>query len=243
MSRRPDLYLTAICSAITFVCVNHLSLAQIGDQSQPTTSPAPPAGVEKTPPRVDKNHPPIIAEQYPESKSLREHVRAEIDSDGVIRAAQIVSSSGIDWIDRACLSEELNWKFIPATVDGRPVVHWGYLPLDWSPVGQPKGKMGTQPDRSLIPQIQEDYQLKVGPNNYPLESRQLHQEGDCAVHVYVEADGTPRNTIIGKSTGFDLLDQACLWAVSQAVFVPAKQNGVAMAASTDIDIRWRLSAQ
>jgi protein TonB len=95
----------------------------------------------------------------------------------------------------------------------------------------------------LIPQIQEDYQLKVGSDDYPLESRRLHQEGDCAVRVYVEADGTPRNTVIGKSTGFDLLDQACLRAVSQAVFVPAKQNGVAMAASADINIRWRLPAQ
>jgi TonB family protein len=242
------LYWTAICSAIAFVYVDHLAFAQSADQSQPaTSSPAPSAGVVKTPPRVDRSHPPRIAGQYPESKSLREHVRcivrAEIDPDGIVRAAQIVSSSGIDWIDRACLSEELNWQFIPATVDGRPVVHWGYLPLNWSPVGQPKNEITTQPDRSLIPQIQEDYQLKVGPNNYPLESRQLHQEGDCTVHISVEADGTPRSTLIGKSTGFDLLDQACLRAVSQAVFVPAKQNGVATAASTDISIRWRLSVQ
>jgi TonB family protein len=232
---------------MAFVCVDHLALAQIGDQSQPTTSPpAPPVGVG-TPPRLDRSHPPIIAGQYPGSKSLREQVRcivrAEVDSDGIIRAAQIVSSSGIDWVDRACLSEELNWQLTPATVDGKPVARWAYLPLNWSPPGQPKSKIATQPDHSLIPQIQEDYQLKVGPNNYPLESRHLHQEGDCAVHVYVEADGTPRNTIIGKSTGFDLLDQACLRAVSQSVFVPARQNGVAIAASADISIRWRLPAQ
>jgi TonB family protein len=242
------MYWTVILSAVAFCCVDHLALAQIGDQSQPTTSPpVSPAGVVKTPPRVDRNHPLIIAGQYPESKSLREQVRcivrAEVDPDGVIRAAQIVSSSGVDWVDRACLSEVLNWQFTPATVDGRSVARWANLPLNWSPPGQPKGKITAQPDHSRVPQIQDYYQLKVGPDNYPLESRQLHQEGDCAVHVYVEADGTPRNTIIGKSTGFDLLDQACLRAVSQAVFEPAKQDGVAIAASADISIRWRLPAQ
>jgi TonB family protein len=244
---RPKMLWAAISFAITFISIDHFAFAQADQSQQSASSPTTPVGVTKTPPRMDKNNPPRIRGQYPESMLLSKEVRcvihAEFGPDGFIRATQVVSSSGIDEIDRACVTEMMNWQFIPATLDGKPVAKWAYLPLDWARVGQHTTGRARGPDPSLVPQIQKDYELKVGLIDYPPESRRLGQEGDCSVHVYVEADGTPRNTAVRKSTGFALLDQACIAAVNQAVFVPAKENGVAVAAWTDINIRWRLSAQ
>jgi TonB family protein len=93
---------------------------------------------------------------------------------------------------------------------------------------------------SITPQIRDDDELKAGLDNYPPLSRKLHQEGDCVVRVTVESNGTPSNVNVTKSTGYAPLDKACLSAVQQAHFVPARQEGKTLAASTDININWRL---
>jgi len=91
--------------------------------------------------------------------------------------------------------------------------------------------------------VRKDYQLKIGPDHYPPESRELHQEGDCTIHGFVKEDGTASNISVSRSTGFAALDQACIFAIQQAPFVPAQANGAAVGAFFDINISWRLPTQ
>jgi TonB family protein len=191
----------------------------------------------KTPPMQDPNHPLRLGQEYYpiESRKHQEEgtcvVRLLVDVDGYIRATQLLSSTGFERLNAACLSSFTDGRMIPATKEGKAVTSWYNLRVNWRLNGNGSG---------TTPQIRDDDELKAGPDNYPPLSRKLHQEGDCVVRVTVESDGTPSTVNVTKSTGYAPLDQACLSAVQQAHFVPARLEGKTFAASTDINITWRL---
>jgi TonB family protein len=218
--------------------------ASAGEESslqsaQPAPPPAPlPGG--RTPVKMDKDHPLRIGEEYYPVESRRFYeegtcvVRVEVDVDGHIRATQLLSSTGFERLNAACLAAFAEGRLIPAMVDGRPVASWVAIPVVWKLTGK---------DFSATPQIRDDYQLKVGANFYPASARERRQEGDCVIHVAVGIDGKPVEASVKKSTGFATLDEACLRAVKEAEFVPARQFGVKFASWTDINISWRLPSQ
>jgi TonB family protein len=223
------------------------SAGPITDDAQSSTSnssllASQPSG-DKKPGRIDPDHPlKVGAPYYPiESKLLGENgwclVRFQVDADGLIRAPQLTSSTGFERLDSACLTAVVNGQMIPATIDGKPVFYWPEMPIVWF-----QGKPPTRPTFNpfLVPKVRKDYQLKIGPDHYPPESREMHQEGDCTIHGFVKEDGTASNISVSKSTGFAALDQACILAIQQAPFVPAQANGAAVGAFFDINISWRL---
>ena len=189
------------------------------------------------PAMLDPKHPLRIgSEYYPlESKVRGEEgtcvLRVQVDSDGYVRATQLLTSTGYPRLNTACLSSSIDGRLIPATIGGKPVASWFLFRVDWRLTGT------TFNDR---PKIRDDYQLKVGPDYYPPLSRKLHQEGDCIVHVTVDQDGPPSTVTVTKSTGYDPLDQACIVAIKEAQFVAARLYGQALPASTDVDITWKL---
>ncbi len=190
-----------------------------------------------SPAALDPKHPLHIGEEYYPMDS-RIHgeegtclLRLQVDSEGYIRATQLLSSTGFPRLNAACLSSSIDGRLIPATAHGKPVASWFVFRLNWRLNG------ATFQDR---PRIRDDYQLKVGPDYYPQLSRQLHQEGDCIVHVTIDQDGPPSSVTMTKSAGYDPLDQACIAAIKEAQFVAARQYGQVSPASTDIGITWRL---
>jgi TonB family protein len=202
--------------------------------SAPAAIGAAPSG--RTQPRIDPSHPLRIGEEYypAESRRLQEEgrcvVRIQVDPDGHIRATQLLSSSGFPRLNEACLAAPADGRLMPATLDGKPISAWVELPIIWRLTGK---------SFAATPQIRNDYQLKIGPDDYPPISLKLHQEGDCVVHVDVGSDGTLSRVALTKPTGYEPLDQACLNAVKQAPFVPARQGTTPIPASTDINITWR----
>jgi TonB family protein len=143
-------------------------------------------------------------------------------------------------LDVACLAAFTHAQFFPATLNGQPVPNWINVPLAfrlWPAGGPAKAVTDAQ---LRVPIIQKEYGLKIGPDFYPAASRELHQEGDCTVHVLVQEDGTASNMSVTKSTGFATLDQACIAAIQQAPFVPAQAKGTTVAAFADIHMSWRL---
>lgn len=143
-----------------------------------------------TPAKLDPKHPLHIGEEYYpiESRKHREEgtclVRLQVDIDGYIRATQLLTSTGFQRLNDACLSSAIDGRIIPATMGGKPAASWFLLRVNW----RLRGLGFTD-----IPRIRDDYQLKIGVDDYPPLSRKLHQEGDCVVHVTVEKDGPPSN--------------------------------------------------
>jgi TonB family protein len=78
--------------------------------------------------------------------------------------------------------------------------------------------------------------------NYPAESRLLHEGGVCKVKLTVTADGNVRDVSLTKSTGYPRLDQACLEAFIHGDLLPATQDGKPVTTTLEIPITWKLAA-
>jgi TonB family protein len=203
--------------------------------SQPTATPSPSA--VETPVRSDPKHP-IKTEGHGAEGICA--VRIEVESNGFVRATQLVVTSGLARLDEACLAALTAARFIPATINGTPVTIWVTIPIAWNLAGRTTYHVHKVNDDEIqIPIIQKSYQLRVGPSDYPPESRTLHQEGDCAIRALIDKDGTPKEVSVSKSTGFATLDQGCVKAIQQAPFIPAHKDGEAIEAYATINVTWR----
>jgi TonB family protein len=194
------------------------SFAQSPSQSSTPVSPAPDA-VVRTPAGFDPHFPLKIGMTYYPADSKRKGetgkcvVRIQVNADGEVSVAQVVSSTGFERLDDACLAAFSDVRFHPATLDGKPISSWSIFSISWT-LGKPIENRAA--DFSLVPQIQDNFRFDVGPKYYPEASRAMHQEGDCVVKVYVAENGTLGDMAVSKSTGFATLDQACISAVQNA---------------------------
>lgn len=59
---------------------------------------------------------------------------------------------------------------------------------------------------------------------YPSMARRLGQEGTVVLEVVVSTEGLAKSVRIQESSGYELLDQAALQAISKWKFVPAKRG-------------------
>ena len=79
------------------------------------------------------------------------------------------------------------------------------------------------------------------PDDYPLESRKLFQEGIVHTLYLVTTNGSVENCQVEVSSGFTLLDQAACNVISARFrFEPAIQNGVPAAQWRRQPVRWLL---
>lgn len=75
---------------------------------------------------------------------------------------------------------------------------------------------------------------------YPRRSRERGEEGDVELEFSVSADGHASEVKIISSSGYKLLDESAINAVTMGQFSPAKKDGVAQAAITRLRIRFRI---
>jgi protein TonB len=90
-------------------------------------------------------------------------------------------------------------------------------------------------------QMDPKHPLRIGPDYYPAGAVRREQEGRCIVQVTVAADGRIINSSLQSSSGFALLDDACLSAVRGQRMVPATQDGRAVQSTASVPIVWKLS--
>jgi TonB family protein len=215
---------------------------------EPEAASAPADTGVRTPIRQDPAHPLRVGEQYYPAESRLHHeeggcaVRVQVDSGGAINALQLIISSGFVRLDGACLAAFVGARFLPATLNGKPVSSWANIPLEWRL--RPGGWRQSVPRnfKASVPTIPNESTLQVGAQFYPPTSREMHQEGICAVHIVVDTGGALSEIKIAQSTGSATLDQACIAAVQQAHFVPGTRDGIPITAATDVYMNWRLAA-
>lgn len=63
------------------------------------------------------------------------------------------------------------------------------------------------------------------PPPYPLEARQLHEQGTVILKLLLSTDGQVSEVSIAMSSGSDCLDQAALNAVRKWRWKPPTRNG------------------
>jgi TonB family protein len=179
--------------------------------SRPPASKRRSGSIPKHPIKLGENYPALSKKRGEEGLSV---VRIEVDADGVVRATQLVFTSGFARLDEASLDAFTGARMIPATINGEPVNTWVNIPIAWNLAGHSAYRPHRVNDTEIqIPIILKSYRLKVGPNDYPPESRGSHQEGDCSIRAQIDKGGTVTEVSVSKSTGFATLDQACVQAI------------------------------
>jgi len=97
----------------------------------------------------------------------------------------------------------------------------------------------SAPPAVQLPASDAEYLQNPRPA-YPAISRRLNEQGRTTVRVLIGADGQPQRAEIGKSSGFNRLDDAALATVMRWRYVPGKRGGVAEAMWFNVPINWIL---
>lgn len=95
--------------------------------------------------------------------------------------------------------------------------------------------MAMQPARFTGPGL-----ANPGPE-YPRSARRRGDEGTVVLRVTVSATGLPQQIQIRSSSGFQTLDQAAVDAVEGWRFIAARRGDIAVAATIDVPIAFRLT--
>ncbi|WP_324043823.1 energy transducer TonB [Aeromonas dhakensis] len=90
--------------------------------------------------------------------------------------------------------------------------------------------------------IARDAWLNNPEPQYPYESRRRGEEGRVILHVWVTAEGTAASVEVDKSSGYRRLDMTARKTVSRWKFIPARQNNLAVEASANVTIIFKLRA-
>jgi len=85
--------------------------------------------------------------------------------------------------------------------------------------------------------------FKVGEDYYPSGAVRLGEEGRCRVEVSIAADGRITTATLSHSTGFPLLDEACVTAVHGQRMLPAIQDGKPVESRAVVPIVWKLRSR
>lgn len=91
----------------------------------------------------------------------------------------------------------------------------------------------------IPPRFDADYLDNPQPP-YPPMARRQNQEGRVVLRVVVEPDGRASAVSVKTSSGFSLLDDAAMAAVSKWKFVPARRGNDAVSAAVLVPIRFSL---
>ncbi len=88
-------------------------------------------------------------------------------------------------------------------------------------------------------QANPDY-FQNPPPEYPELAKQMRQEGLVLLAVDVDREGTPIKVEIKQSSGYRLLDQAAVRAVSHWKFQPGRMGDIPVESTVTVPIRFRL---
>lgn len=77
--------------------------------------------------------------------------------------------------------------------------------------------------------------------SYPLMAKKRGLEGTVVLKAEILPDGRCGQISIKKTSGYDILDQAALQAVTKWHFTPAKRGEQAIAGWVDIPIEFKLT--
>lgn len=80
------------------------------------------------------------------------------------------------------------------------------------------------------------------PPPYPARARELAQEGEVVLRALVRQRGAAEQIVVWRSSGFRLLDQAALHAVSRWQFEAATQDGRETEAWVQVPVRFELKS-
>jgi TonB family protein len=160
--------------------------------------------------------------------------------EGTIQAAQLIRTSGFPAIDQACLAAVIGQQLKPPVLLEPERGGWTSLPINWvfTHKADVDAPLRLEPDPA-IPALRTGEPMDVGAPYYPPAALAQRAHGICKMHVTVSSAGDIDSIEITQSTGSRELDQACVDALYDAPFVPARLDGRPVVGTTDVALDWR----
>ncbi len=201
----------------------------------------PPAGYESphcTPTPGAGAYPAEARQKHEEGDGV---VRYVVDTDGRVRDAEIVTSTGFPLLDNAALDLVRAFRCTPGTLNGKPVAvrlpfdeHWSLTAIAPEPPGPHAYDSGVTAPVALSPHT-------TTQDDYPPLARARQEEGKTLVFYVVNADGSVGEARVEKTSGFADLDAASIEMVKHWRFKPATKDGKPLAVSNRAYISWKLT--
>ena len=120
-----------------------------------------------------------------------------------------------------------------------PIVQNNSDPIPIPQAAPAKNPVSIQSMGGAIVEAKPEYLSNPAPR-YPAKARQNGWEGLVVLHVQVSPNGHPRKLEIEQGSGYDILDQSAVNAVSEWVFRPAEVAGIAIGSSVRVPVRFKL---
>jgi TonB family protein len=202
-------------------------------------SPSPPGAEDDlvTPPKMIPKA--VVRPEYPEAARKagiggEVVLNVEVKADGTVGSVSV--RQGIPEAPELELSAEeavRQWRFVPATKDGRPIDVTIAVPIAFSLDDKHKVPEGVVMP-AMIPES------VVNPV-YPEDARKAGVSGKVVLTVTVEADGTPSAIEVAEEIeGYPSMAESAVSAVMQWRFTPATKDGKAFTTTVKIPVMFRL---
>lgn len=155
-----------------------------------------------------------------------------IDAQGKVRDPRLVGSSR-DGFAAAAIATVLDWKFVPALKQGKPVVSRGVVTVEFRVIAD---REIVQSPTFAIPrkspkEYQAEYRYDEAPQVlvqrdpvYPFELLKTGTSGTASVVFLIDPTGRPRRVEVKESTQPEF-GAAAVAAIAAWRFTPAKKDG------------------
>ncbi|HEY1630099.1 MAG TPA: energy transducer TonB [Rhizomicrobium sp.] len=200
-----------------FVLLPALAAAQI-------TPPALPDGASKPAPsgkpHVCRNYPKAAIHAGAEGTTA---IRFRIDEDGSVIDLTVLKSSGNRDLDDATLICASQWRYVPATLNGKPIAVDWQASANWSLHGYVPSLVGT----TFTPKPEGDHSCT--------EHRKADgaaAPGTAILAFVIGTDGMPKDMTVKSSSGDAVFDAYAMRCVAGWRFDPAIKEG------KPVDIAW-----
>ena len=203
----------------------------VADSAPPAKSDTASSPSTIVPTKLDPSKPHILI--YPPIATWNEQqgtvvVDVAVGSDGWVRDARIVTSSGYQQLDAAALVTVGYWHYLPETRDGVAVAsaHRTQLIFNLN-FGNSNARWMVRPEPP--PPLSNDLKdVAVDTSHfvlYPQMARRSAQSGDVTLNILVRGEGYVSDALVVRSSGFSQLDSAALISAGYWDFLPATKNG------------------
>lgn len=135
-------------------------------------------------------------------------------------------------LDKAALAQQVIEKPVS---QAKPVINNAANQVNTSET-QPISPDDLGAQGAPLYQSQPQYLTPPQPPKYPRLARKRGIEGRVLLHVVIDRQGAVTELSVERSSGSALLDRAARKAVQRWQFVPARQNGVAVASYVRVPI-------
>ena len=207
--------------------------------TQADVPPEPRIVVDK-PVRIDPTRPLNIGREfYPaESAKAREEgkciVRVAVDKFGNIHDPKIVTSSGFERLDAACITALSSGHMLPAIKNGVAIDSTTGIPISWK-----LPKSSTLADCMAIPASLPLASAQTDATAKPKDPRQ-GISARVVLRLFVSETGAIDGVKVDRSSGNKRLDDAAIKLVTGQKLIPAMSGSQAIAACVTLPIIWKL---